>query len=76
MVVKKIISETEFIVYHEELRTSLILRQVAYDEELTRWKAIPPHSNIASCFDYFIHKDGDKVYKFSLQEVTNAGNMY
>ena len=37
MIVKKIVNETEFIVYHNELRTNLKLKQIAYDEDLVRW---------------------------------------
>lgn len=32
--VKKILSDTEFVVYHEELRTNLLLKQIGSDESL------------------------------------------
>jgi len=60
IVVKKIISDTEFVVYVEDLRTNLVLKQISFEEDLSRWIRLPPHSNITSIFDTFEHVDGDK----------------
>ena len=76
IVVKKIISDSEFVVYVEDLRTNLVLKQISFDEDLHRWIRLPPHSNIVSLFDTFNHVDGDKEYKFSLTEMSNHGDMY
>ena len=69
-------SETEFIAYHTELRSDLLLKQILYDENLLSWIHLPPHSNIVTAFDQFNHIDGEKHYNFSLCEVTNYGDMY
>ena len=58
------------------MRTHLILKQILWDEDLTTWIEIPPHSNIAACFDSFQHSDGEKSYRFSLAEISNQGDMY
>jgi serine/threonine protein kinase len=76
IIVKKVISNNEFIVFVEDLRMNLVLKQIPNDEDLTRWIKIPPHTNIVSIFDTFEHKDGDKQYKFSLTELSNNGDMY
>jgi len=51
LVVEKIVSENEFIVYHEELRTQLTLKQISSDENLDKWRMVTTHTNIASAFD-------------------------
>lgn len=76
IVVKKIISDSEFVVYVEDLRTNLVLKQISFEEDLSRWIRLPPHSNITSIFDTFDYVDGDKKYKFSLTEMSNHGDMY
>ena len=73
---KKILSETEFVVYHEELRTNLVLKQILFDEDLGNWIRLPPHSNVVSVFDTFVHEEGERRYHFSLCELTNQGDMY
>ena len=76
---KRIVSDNEFVVYHEDLKTNLYLKQISQvpeSEDLTNWIMLPPHSNLAACFDTFEHDVGEQVYYFSLSEVTNAGNMY
>ena len=55
IIVKNILSDTEFVVYCEELRTNLILKQIAYEEDLAKWIKLPQHTNIASVFDTFEH---------------------
>ena len=52
---KKLVSETEFIVYHTELRTDLVLKQILYDEDLASWIELPAHTNIITAFDTFKH---------------------
>ena len=76
LVVKKIISETEFIVYHEELRTKLVMKSIALDENLDKWIRLTPHTNVINCFHTFDHQEGDKVFRFSLAEMTKQGDMY
>jgi len=51
LVVEKIVSENEFLVYHEELRTQLTLKQISSDENLDKWRMVTTHTNIASAFD-------------------------
>lgn len=50
LVVEKIVSENEFIVYHEELRTQLTLKQISSDENLDRWCRVQTHTNVAGVF--------------------------
>lgn len=68
IVVKKILSQTEFLVFHEELKIYLELRETRYDEKLESWIQLPPHSNIVSILDTFTHQKGEKRYNFSLQD--------
>ena len=74
--VVRILSKTEFIVFHEDLQTFLIMKQIPNDENLTPWIDLPPHSNIVNCFHQFTHNLNDKTIKLSLTEMTNAGDMY
>lgn len=76
LIVKKLVSETEFIVYHVELRTDLVLKQILFDEDLSSWIQLPAHTNIITAFDTFKHIDGDRHYHFSLCEATPHGTMY
>lgn len=76
IIVKKILADTEFVVFIPEYKVSLIMKQISDDEDLSNWIQLPPHSNIVGCFDTFEHTEGDKTYKFSLQEQTNSGDMY
>ena len=76
LVVKKILSETEFIVHHEELRTNLVLKLIANDENIDKWIRLTPHTNVINCFHTFYHNEGDKVFRFSLAEMTKQGDMY
>ena len=55
IIVKKIISDSEFVVYLEDLRTNLILKQISYEEDLSTWIKLPPHTNVVSIFDTFEH---------------------
>ena len=73
---KKIVSDTEFVVYVEELRSNLAMRQIGEDEDISRWIHLPPHTNVVAAFDTIEHEVNDKKYKFSLAEVTNFGDMY
>lgn len=74
--VKKIISETEFVVWHEELRSNLVMKLIDLDENLIRWIRLPPHSNIVTCFDTFNHVEGEEEMHFSLTEACNGGDMF
>lgn len=76
MIIKKVVTDTEFIALIPEMKASMILKQIPYEEDLSRWIQLPPHSNVVGCFDTFEHTEGEKVYKFSLQEQTNNGDMY
>ena len=62
IIIKKIISENEFVVFHTELRCFLIMKQITHDEDLTNWIRIPPHTNIVQVFDTFHHDTGGQVY--------------
>jgi len=68
--VTKILSETEFVIYHEELRSSLNMKKIKGNEDLEEWIKLPPHTNVASCFDQFDYKDGERTHRFSLSETT------
>jgi hypothetical protein len=54
----------------------MLLRQIPYEEDLSRWIELPPHTNVMACFNTFEHIEGDKVYKFSLSEMSNSADMY
>ena len=74
--VKKILSETEFIVFHSELQSNLLMKLVAADENLAKWIHLPPHTNVATVFDTFTHVEGEQTLQFSLTELTNGGDMF
>jgi len=76
IIVEKVHSETEFTVYHEELRSTMYLKQISNDENLDKWAALPAHSNVINLFQQFDHQEGDKRFRFSLSETTKQGNMY
>lgn len=70
--VKKIINERQFLVYSEDFKDDLLLKAVPEEEGLARWVALPPHTNVVTCFDLLQHEGKS----FSLVECTNGGNMY
>ena len=69
IIVKKILSDTEYVVYLEDLRTNLLMKQISGDEDLSRWVNLCSHTNIVSLFDVFDHQEADDTYRFSLQEM-------
>ena len=69
---KKIQSERSFVAFHEDYKEDFALKCVPVEENLQRWIDLPTHTNIATCFDQFLHEGK----MFSLCEVTNGGDMY
>lgn len=51
LVVQKIISETSFIVYHENYMKDFILSRIDDNENLETWLNMGTHSNIITCYD-------------------------
>lgn len=76
IIIKKILSDTEFLVQIPEMKANLIMKQIPSEEDLKNWVQLPPHTNVVGCLDTFEHSDGDKLLKFSLQEQTNNGDMF
>jgi hypothetical protein len=37
MIVKKVVTDTEFIAFIPEMKASMILKQIPYEEDLSRW---------------------------------------
>ena len=72
--VKHVLSDTAFIVYHEEFRQEFIVRKVSDEEDITNWVNLQTHSNIITAFDSFI--DEMSGHQFSMVEVNNGGRIY
>lgn len=71
---KHVICDTAFIIYHEDFRQEFIIRQIADDEDITRWIDLPTHTNISTAFDSF--KDEISGCHFSMVEANNGGNIF
>jgi serine/threonine protein kinase len=52
------------------------MKLIPMDEKLDNWIKVPPHTNIASCFDTFEFNHSGTLYKFSLSEMTNKGDIF
>lgn len=52
------------------------MKLIPMDERLENWIQVPPHTNIASCFDTFVHDNSGTLYKFGLAEMTNKGDIF
>ena len=72
--VKHVLSDTAFIVYHEEFRQEFIVRKVSDEEDIKNWVNLQTHSNIITAFDSFT--DEMSGHQFSMVEVNNAGRIY
>lgn len=70
LVVQHVLSETEFVAYHNELQTPMILKQIGSSEDLSNWIKLPTHSNVVNCFDTF--HDRERHMQFSLAEVAKV----
>lgn len=73
-VVKAILSEHSFIMYHEEFKQEFMARKIADDEDISKWIDLQAHSNIVTAFDTFYEEITQS--KYAMIELTNAGNMY
>jgi hypothetical protein len=52
--VKRILTDSSFIVYHEDFRKEFILDRIADEEDLEPWLNMITHSNIVTLYDDFI----------------------
>ena len=67
-------SDTAFIIYHEDFRQEFIVRKISDEEDLTNWINLQTHSNIVTAFDSFI--DEMSGCKFSMSEINNHGRIF
>ena len=67
-------SETAFIIYHEDFRQEFVVRKIADDEDLKNWINLQTHSNIVTAFDSFI--DEMSGCQFSMTEINNNGSIF
>ena len=51
LTIKQVVSEDEFVIWHEDLRTYMMMRIINNEEDVLKWINLPPHTNVASCFD-------------------------
>lgn len=51
LTIKQVVSEVEFVIWHEDLRTYMMMRIINNEEDVLKWINLPPHTNVASCFD-------------------------
>lgn len=73
-VIRAILSETSFVLFHEDFRQEFMARKIADDEDINDWVNLQQHSNIVTAFDkFFEEKTG---WWYAMVELTNAGNMY
>jgi serine/threonine protein kinase len=49
--VQQIVSETSFIVHHEDFRQDFMIRQISATEDITKWIDMNAHSNIVTAFE-------------------------
>ncbi len=52
--VKRILTESSFVVYHEDFRLEFLLNLIADDEQLEPWLNMHTHSNIVTAYDDFV----------------------
>ena len=73
-VIRAILCDTSFIMFHEDFRQEFMARKIADDEDITDWVNLQQHSNIVTAFDKFYEEKTG--WWFAIVELTNAGNMY
>lgn len=73
-VIRKVLSETSFVLYHEEFRQEFMARKIEPDENISDWVNLQTHSNIVTAFDTFFEESTQSRY--AMVELTNKGNMY
>lgn len=66
LIVRKILSNDEFIVYAEELRAHLYLRKCDLEEDYTAWLQLPMHTNVVTLFETI--DDPEKEARFIATE--------
>ena len=71
---REVVSETSFVVYHEDFRQDFMIRQVAANEDIGKWIDMPSHSNIVIAFDQFV--DRETGLHFQMTELHNGGDVY
>ena len=74
MQVRKILTDTSFVIYHEDFRQEFLIKQIPENETLDKWIDMQTHSNIVNAFDSFI--EPETKMRFSMVENTTNGNMY
>ena len=52
--VKRILTESSFIVYHEDFKQEFLLNRIDDDEDLEPWLNMHTHSNIVTAYDDFV----------------------
>ena len=67
-------SDTAFIIYHEDFRQEFIVRKVSDEEDITNWINLQTHSNIVTAFDSFI--DEMSGCQFLMVEINNHGRIF
>lgn len=72
--VKRIVSETSFLVYHDDFRQDFLIKQIHDDEDINRWIDMHAHSNIVTAFESF--RDKETGFRFQMTEMYNGGNMF
>ncbi len=71
---KHVISDTAYVIYHEDFRQEFIIRQIPDEEDITRWIDIQAHTNITTAFDSF--RDDLSGAHFSMAENNSGGNIF
>lgn len=67
-------TETSFVVYHEDFRQHFMIKQISETENVTRWIDMHAHSNVVTCFESF--KDRETGFWFQMTELHNGGHMF
>ena len=67
-------SETAFVIYHEDFRQEFVCRKIGDDEDIENWINLQTHSNVVTAFDSFI--DEMSGCQFSMVEINNHGSIF
>lgn len=67
-------SDTAYVIYHEDFRQDFVIRQIPDEEDISKWIELQTHSNITTSFDSF--REELSAAHFSMVEFNNGGNIF
>lgn len=54
---KKIVTDSSFVIYHEDFRQEFLIKQIPETESIEKWIELQTHSNLVTAFDSFIEPE-------------------